>query len=88
LVQAYWKSKQIGAGICDFEAFWRKSLHDGWIEGTTSRRNKSARKRAAFRRATNINPDGFGYEINIRRDASVYDGRFSNNGWLQELPRR
>src|SRR5690606_15503661 len=25
-------------------------------------------------------------EISIRPDPSVYDGRFTNNGWLQELP--
>jgi molybdopterin-containing oxidoreductase family iron-sulfur binding subunit len=27
-----------------------------------------------------------GLELVIRPDASVYDGRFANNGWLQELP--
>ena len=32
LVRAYWQKQHPGA---DFEAFWRKSLHDGWIEGTT-----------------------------------------------------
>ncbi|HXY03427.1 MAG TPA: 4Fe-4S dicluster domain-containing protein, partial [Terriglobales bacterium] len=26
-------------------------------------------------------------EINFLRDPSIYDGRFSNNGWLQELPK-
>ena len=26
-------------------------------------------------------------EINFRRDPSIYDGRFANNGWLQELPK-
>ena len=26
-------------------------------------------------------------ELNIRRDPSIYDGQFSNNGWLQELPK-
>jgi molybdopterin-containing oxidoreductase family iron-sulfur binding subunit len=25
-------------------------------------------------------------EVNIRRHPSIYDGRFANNGWLQELP--
>ena len=28
-----------------------------------------------------------GIEINFRRDPSIYDGQFSNNGWLQELPK-
>jgi molybdopterin-containing oxidoreductase family iron-sulfur binding subunit len=27
------------------------------------------------------------FEINFRRDATIYDGRFANNGWLQELPK-
>ncbi len=83
LVQGYWKSKHTGA---DFDAFWRKSLHDGWIEGTTfAPKQVSAKAGSVPASGTNVNPEG-SVEINIRRDASVYDGRFSNNGWLQELP--
>ena len=26
-------------------------------------------------------------ELNIRRDPTIYDGQFANNGWLQELPK-
>src|SRR5207247_3253514 len=26
-------------------------------------------------------------ELNFRRDPSIYDGQFANNGWLQELPK-
>ncbi len=32
LDRAYWQKQHTGA---DFEQFWRKSLHDGWVEGTT-----------------------------------------------------
>ena len=28
-----------------------------------------------------------GVEILFKRDGSLYDGRFANNGWLQELPK-
>ena len=28
-----------------------------------------------------------GYEVVFRADPSIYDGRFANNGWLQELPK-
>src|SRR5207245_10189040 len=28
-----------------------------------------------------------GYELVFRSDPSIYDGRFANNGWLQELPK-
>ena len=31
LVRAYWQKQHSGG---DFEQFWRKSLHEGWIEGT------------------------------------------------------
>jgi Fe-S-cluster-containing dehydrogenase component len=27
------------------------------------------------------------FEVNFRRDPTIYDGRFANNGWLQELPK-
>ncbi|MEI9975428.1 MAG: hypothetical protein WDO73_27190 [Ignavibacteriota bacterium] len=27
------------------------------------------------------------FEVNFRTDPTVYDGRFGNNGWLQELPK-
>ncbi len=30
---------------------------------------------------------GGGLEIIFRRDATIYDGRFANNGWLQETPK-
>ncbi|HEX8283835.1 MAG TPA: TAT-variant-translocated molybdopterin oxidoreductase [Pyrinomonadaceae bacterium] len=32
-------------------------------------------------------PGGGAYEIVFRTDPSIYDGRFANNGWLQELPK-
>ena len=45
-----------------------------------------ALKAASFP-ATHIRTGANGYELNFRRDPSIYDGRFSNNGWLQELPK-
>jgi MoCo/4Fe-4S cofactor protein with predicted Tat translocation signal len=81
LVRAYWQKQRPEA---DFEAFWRKSLHDGWIEGTSS----------PARSPRNLSPS-FSFtgliegaiELNIHRDPTIYDGQFSNNGWLQELPK-
>src|SRR5690606_32564681 len=32
-------------------------------------------------------PDAGALEVHFRLDSSVLDGRFANNGWLQELPR-
>ncbi len=87
-VQNYWRSKHSGA---DFDVFWRKSLHDGWIEGTTFSPKQVALKAASSALETfmdvSLASDKKLIEINFRRDPSVYDGRFSNNGWLQELPK-
>ena len=82
LVQQYWQKQHTGA---DFDAFWRKSLHDGWIEGTTYEPKNVSLKAGSFP-ASQPTP-GTAYELNFRRDPSIYDGRFSNNGWLQELPK-
>jgi len=82
VVQGYWKKQHPGA---DFDTFWRKSLHDGWIEGTTFAPKQVAAKATAL--PTPPSHAQSAIEINFRRDPSVYDGSFSNNGWLQELPK-
>jgi MoCo/4Fe-4S cofactor protein with predicted Tat translocation signal len=82
IVQGYWRKQHPGE---DFEAFWRKSLHDGWIEGTAFTPKAVTLKSPNFP----VSPisDVKSIEINFRRDPCVYDGCFSNNGWLQELPK-
>src|SRR5256884_47253 len=81
IVQGYLKKQHSGG---DFDSFWRQSLHDGWIEGTALQPKQIALKNLA------VGPQAAatqGIEINFRRDPSIYDGRFANNGWLQELPK-
>jgi molybdopterin-containing oxidoreductase family iron-sulfur binding subunit len=82
LVRAYWQKQHVGA---DFEAFWRKSLHDGWVEGT-SFVPKQLQPKPELPRQWPVR-DNMPIELNIRRDPTIYDGQFSNNGWLQELPK-
>jgi MoCo/4Fe-4S cofactor protein with predicted Tat translocation signal len=82
IVQAYWKKQHTGA---DFEMFWRKSLNNGWVEGTAYSPKSVSLKSGNFASAENTQSQGV--EINFRRDPSIYDGQFSNNGWLQELPK-
>ena len=48
IVQAYWKKQHPGA---DFDEFWRKSLHDGWVEGTTFAPKQVASKSCGISRA-------------------------------------
>jgi molybdopterin-containing oxidoreductase family iron-sulfur binding subunit len=84
LVRAYWQKQHTGA---DFEQFWRKSLHDGWVEGTTFAPRSTQLRGGEFGGGGVREAEPNAIELNIRRDPTIYDGQFSNNGWLQELPK-
>ena len=83
LVRGFWQKQHTGS---DFEQFWRKSLHDGWIEGTAFVSRSMQPKVGKFGGGVREG-DPNAIELNIRRDPTIYDGQFSNNGWLQELPK-
>jgi MoCo/4Fe-4S cofactor protein with predicted Tat translocation signal len=71
----------------DFEKFWRKSLNDGLVAGSAFAPINTALKfTAASLPAAKSAPAGE-IEFIFRPDPCVYDGRFANNGWLQELPK-
>ena len=66
---------------------WRKALHDGVIAGSAPPPKTVAAKAGwASQNSQPLSPTG-NLELVFRFDPSVYDGRFANNGWLQELPR-
>ena len=69
----------------DFEAAWRKSLHQGWIDGTAYPVSLYRTIEGLFKVPAPSPKDAL--EIIFRPDPSVYDGRWSNVGWLQELPK-
>ena len=69
----------------DFETWWRRSVHDGRIEGTQAVIVSGMAVCGDF--SGGPGAQGQGLEIAFRSDASVFDGSFSNNGWMQELPR-
>ncbi|HTM06821.1 MAG TPA: TAT-variant-translocated molybdopterin oxidoreductase [Verrucomicrobiae bacterium] len=91
IVRDYWQRQSRG----DFESFWRKSLHDGVIEGTAfaakavkAKPVSSPESQAGNSPATNKNAETReSLEIIFRPDPTIFDGRFANNGWLQELPK-
>ncbi len=58
---------------------------DGLRARLCCRSRSACRPTALHTSAGDPAPDAI--EINFRRDPSIYDGRFSNNGWLQELPK-
>ncbi|MGD9563642.1 MAG: TAT-variant-translocated molybdopterin oxidoreductase [Pyrinomonadaceae bacterium] len=73
------------SGPRTFEDNWRRSVHDGFI-ANTALPAKSLTASTAFLAQPDARPAGSGLEIAIRPDPSIYDGRFANNGWMQELP--
>ncbi len=77
------------AAPTDFESSWRKWLHDGFIPNTALPTKTLTAKSdwASALQNTNAAPAANTYELVLRPDPSIYDGRFSNNGWLQELPK-
>ena len=76
-------------GGSEFERFWRKALHDGVVTGTAAAAKTVSLKTAAWpiAPAAPPGPGGRGLEIVFRPDPTIYDGRFANNAWLQELPK-
>jgi molybdopterin-containing oxidoreductase family iron-sulfur binding subunit len=83
LVRAEWQRRAPGA---DFEAFWRRALHDGVLPGT-ARAPRRVRLRGDWDAPPPPPGDPGGLEIVFRPDPHLLDGRFANNAWLQELPR-
>lgn len=77
----------------EFEQFWRRALHDGVIPNSAfptrtvtvaGLPSGSSKQTAVALSSANSNPP---LELLFRADPAVYDGRFANNAWLQELPR-
>ena len=82
-VQAAWQQQLAGRG--DFESAWRKVLHDGFLADTAfAPKPLSAGATARIGQPATSNDS---IEIIFRPDPSIYDGRYANNGWLQELPK-
>ncbi len=68
---------------------WQKSLHNGWVEGTAFEPKTGVKPGNQYQVSSTGQTAGSGtYEIAFKSDPSLYDGRFSNNGWLQELPKQ
>jgi molybdopterin-containing oxidoreductase family iron-sulfur binding subunit len=73
----------------DFEMAWRKAVHDGYIANTALPPKQGLAVKAPDQNPTpDPQPLSSGaLEIIFRTDPTLYDGRFANNGWLQELPK-
>ena len=81
IVREYWKTQRRPG---DFEVFWRKALHDGLI-ADSALPVKMPTWKGGIPAAPSVAAHGL--DLVFRPDPAVWDGRFANNGWLQELPK-
>ena len=82
----HWKSTMSGG---DFDTFWNRVVHDGFVPAT-QRADLGLTPHSDLSTYLAQLPSlvlSDALEITFRADTNVYDGRFANNGWLQELPR-
>ena len=80
LVQEYWRGQHPGA---DFDEFWQTALHNGVVPGSAL-----PEKQPPAPHVPEHGPAlGVGIEVVFRPDPSIGDGAYSNNAWLQELPK-
>ncbi|AMV40892.1 TAT-variant-translocated molybdopterin oxidoreductase [Planctomyces sp. SH-PL62] len=88
LVRSYWRTRLPAE---TFEQTWRKALRDGVVDlpapaekaaetPTAAKLDKVQWPGPAVLAADEL-------EIVFRPDPTIWDGRYANNGWLQELPK-
>ncbi len=84
LVRETWRSELSG----DFEKAWRKVVHDGFQAGAGFAAVSVSASAVGIQSAmSNVSVSAHqGIEVVTRLDSKVFDGRFANIVWLQELP--
>lgn len=83
ILTSYWESQYSGD---NFDLYWQTALQAGlFAESAPSAQPVTLQLDLGSLPAAT--PDTATLEINFRPDPTVWDGRFANNGWLQELPK-
>jgi molybdopterin-containing oxidoreductase family iron-sulfur binding subunit len=82
LVRGYWL-EQLGGK----ENAWRETLHQGFVAGSAAAEVKPAVDKAKVA-AEAQKAKGFAgkWEVAFYPSGTLYDGRYANNGWMQECP--
>ena len=70
-----------------FERNWRRFVHDGYLAGSdASAGGWSVLSGTAIPEPIRSDLSAESLDLSFVQDQSVYDGRFANNAWLQEMP--
>jgi molybdopterin-containing oxidoreductase family iron-sulfur binding subunit len=84
IVRHWWESQHQAP---DFADFWQTTLHDGLVSGTAQSPKRVSLKPDLLASLPKYQEPAEGLEIVFRPDPTIWDGRFANNTWLQELPK-
>ncbi|MDP4197598.1 MAG: TAT-variant-translocated molybdopterin oxidoreductase, partial [Bacteroidota bacterium] len=72
----------------DFKTFWFTSLENGVVQNTKA--GREGIQQGSFSRssvsALSSKPQSNGFILYIKHNYNLGDGKYANNGWLQELP--
>jgi len=85
------RTLQASSGGADFDTRWRRALHDGIVPGSAWPTAEPPLKRGGWaaelaERVRGGTAEAGQVELVFTPDSHVYDGRFANSGWLQEMP--
>jgi len=84
LVREHWRT--VRGNPNDFDAFWDRTVQKGVLAEPTVPA-KEVKLSAGWPKGSTPIPEEETLEVEFRPDPTLFDGRFANNGWLQELPK-
>lgn len=86
IILNYWKTK--GGLPAPFDASWKMILNNGLVANSAlPERRVTPKGNISLPATTSSGDERDAFELVFRPDPTVWDGRFNNNGWLQELPK-
>jgi MoCo/4Fe-4S cofactor protein with predicted Tat translocation signal len=87
IVRDFWRTQSTTSRTADFDTVWTTWLHEGVIPDTAFPPQQVTVTSVPGETPAAAPPTPQRVEIAFRNDPSILDGRFANNGWLQELPK-
>ena len=85
LIKDIWKRKI--AKQSNFENTWNKILHNGIYNKALLKAQGVRSRNVSLLSLTDQKTKENQFEVVFVASSSMYDGRYANNGWLQELPK-
>ncbi|MEZ4606093.1 MAG: TAT-variant-translocated molybdopterin oxidoreductase [Deinococcales bacterium] len=82
IIRAFWKNLASGG---DFDLFWKHVLYQGTVDNTAFVAQNVSLQTGFL--SQEVSATAGGTEVLFRLDPNIGDGKYSNSGWMQELPR-